>query len=197
MANWTLPQKTKWMASQMNHEPTRQYAEELSELVALYCDSYPEQKEYKMLEIGCAWGVSTLSILLANKKIHLTSVDKNETKADQEVAANDLLDRWNFINCPSETFWGSVSKETYDLIYIDGSHLYDDVKNDLLQAWDRITSGGLLIIDDYTHPKNIAGDPTRNNEAEYGISLACWELISEKQITDIRTTSRFLVMEKL
>jgi len=36
----------------------------------------------------------------------------------------------------------------WDLIYIDGSHDYQDVKNDFENSWSALRKGGLLVLDD-------------------------------------------------
>lgn len=176
---WNLPIKTDWMAVQMKHEQTRRYAQEIFEVVA----NHPYDKA---LEIGCAWGVSTLSILLAQPKGHLTSVDPNtHTKAPAEVMENNLPLRWKFVEARSENFW-KTNREKFDLVYIDGSHLYKNVHIDLTEGWEALNPGGLLMIDDFTHKKNREYDPT-SSEVMYGVSLACWQLVQDKQIKDIRT----------
>lgn len=37
----------------------------------------------------------------------------------------------------------------FDLIYIDGSHEYDDVMTDLMYAWPLLRKGGIMVGDDY------------------------------------------------
>lgn len=173
-----LPMHTEWMKKQMEHEPTRRYAQEITEVVKEY--------GYKnAVEIGCAWGVSTLAILMAGDG-KLTSVDSNpKTEAPNEVEANGFQDRWRFVGMRSEDFWKG-NGDTYDLVYIDGSHLYNDVYIDLNQGWDALEPGGLLMIDDFTHKNNRHYDPAAL-ESIYGVSYACWQLVQERQIRDIRT----------
>lgn len=188
---WTLPQKTEWMESQMNHESSNAYAEDIFNLIK----KYPYEEA---LEIGAAWGLSTLSILLAQEKGKLISVDKDENvKAIKEVEVNGLGDRWQFINQSSDKFWqeNQEKKELYDIIYIDGSHLYEDVYNDLFNAWDYCKAGGLIFLDDVTHKNNLKIDNNRL-ETVYGISLAAWQLVFAKNIKDIQTTSRLLAFIK-
>jgi hypothetical protein len=36
-----------------------------------------------------------------------------------------------------------------DLIYVDGSHSYQDVYDDLICSWDILNDGGLIVCDDY------------------------------------------------
>lgn len=41
-----------------------------------------------------------------------------------------------------------ISSKTWDLIYIDGSHDYEDVKKDLDNCLPFVKSGGLIVLDD-------------------------------------------------
>lgn len=162
--SWALPIKTEWMQSQYDHLPSRLYAEDIYKVAS-------RLKDFKALEVGAAWGLSTLAILEAGAK-YLMSVDPNGLiQAPSEVEANGYKDRWAWNCVRSDKYW-SENDEKFDLIYIDGSHLYRDVKPDLYEAWQRLNPGGLLLADDWDHKKNIEAD---GNEAEYGVSLACWE----------------------
>lgn len=46
----------------------------------------------------------------------------------------------------------SLPLNTYDLIFIDGSHLASDVITDAILSWGLLKVGGLLIFDDYDFP---------------------------------------------
>lgn len=175
---WELPVKTDWMREQMDHEGTRSYAEEIYFLVKKH--SYRNA-----LEIGAAWGVSALAILAAGKG-ELASVDPiPNVHAIEEVEVNGLRDRWAFHNMTSDRFF-TQNEVTYDLIYIDGSHKYENVKPDLFNSWDALNSGGLLIADDYVHPGNQRVDKD-GTTVEYGVSYALWELVADKGIDKIGT----------
>lgn len=178
--SWKLPIKTDWMDKQMKHEPSREYAQEIYWMVKFGRKNYREA-----CEIGNAWGISTLAILIAGKG-NLTTVDKSDPAvAVAEVTANGLMGRTKFVSEPSDKFWQKNANK-YDLIYIDGSHLYADIKNDLYQAWECLEDKGLMFWDDYNHPKNIENDPS-NGQAEYGIALASLEFMHDKKINFIHT----------
>lgn len=183
--SFKLPTKTDWMEQQMSQEPDRQYAEDIYTAVKL------AKPEYKLaLEIGAAWGISTLAILLAGDG-HLTSIDKDPTvKAPSEVEANGLNHRWAFSAQDSASFWDENRTE-FDLIYVDGSHLYADVLNDLFSAWEWLKDDGVLLIDDVIHVKNRVVD-VNATEMTYGIALACWELVFKKGIQNVYTEGRLL-----
>lgn len=183
---WTLPIKSDWMKRNMVHEPTRQYAQEIYELVKL--SNYKEA-----LEIGSCWGVSALSILTAGEG-HLTAVDSGKTHFLNETELNGFTERCTYHEMRSDNFWQN-NKKKFDLIYIDGSHLYDDVKNDLFEAWKVVNPKGLLMWDDYDHPANRKVD-LNQKFSEYGVSLASWEFIKANNITKIHTGARLLYIYK-
>lgn len=171
---------TDYMKEQMEHEPTRSYAEEIHNIAK----EYPYKNA---LEIGAAWGVSALAILEAGDG-KLLSVDKDEmARGPREVKAVGYPERWAYSNESSDHFW-ERNQQKFDLIYVDGSHLYKDVRNDLFEAWKALEPNGLLIGDDMCHPANITG--------EYGVSIAAWEFIKEHNITKIHTTTRLFYIYK-
>ncbi len=47
-------------------------------------------------------------------------------------------------------------RRAYDVIYIDGSHLHDDILIDSLLAWPLLKPGGLMMWDDYRGATNWA-----------------------------------------
>jgi len=179
---YKVPVHTDYMKEQMDHEPTRSYAEEIYNIVK----DFPFDNA---LEIGAAWGVSALAILDAQDKGTLLSVDKDVTAfGKREVQAVGKWDhRYALTNESSDHFWAR-NQQTFDLIYIDGSHLYDDVRNDFFEAWKVLNDGGLLIGDDICHPANKTG--------EYGVSLAVWEFVKEHNITQLGTTTRLVYFRK-
>ena len=42
-----------------------------------------------------------------------------------------------------------VNKDTFDFIYVDGSHKCLDVYNDCVLSWKLLRKGGFMVIDDY------------------------------------------------
>lgn len=178
-----LPIKTAWMDEQMKHEPSRAYAEEIHQVVSQY------KPDYELAcEIGNAWGISTLAILTAGEG-KLVSVDKGEpVRALEEMKAHDLLYRCRFVQQDSEDFWES-NQQKFDLLYVDGSHLYEDVLVDFVRGWKRLKPGGLFICDDFIHPANLQCDPARNDTV-YGVGQALWQMVVKYGITQIGTTKR-------
>lgn len=159
-----VPLTTKAMQREMEHQPTRIYAEEISEVVSSL------GPVATALEIGAAWGVSTIAIASKENVAWLTSVDSNPCpSAANEIEENGLDSKWEFRLQRSEAFW-KENKRQYDLIMVDGDHGYAGATLDLTEAWKVLVTGGTLIADDYRHDHNKDGD--------YGVSLAVLNLLS-------------------
>lgn len=162
MTDWQIPVKTEKMKKEAEHEPSMQYAKDIYEVVSKI------PKPFIALEIGAAWGLSTLAILEAGAK-HLTSVDPNVMAQGKNEAEANGYENYAWTCIRSDKFWRE-NKSTFDLIYVDGSHDYEDVKNDLYEAWKILNPNGLLLVDDWDH---------RFNLTDYGVSLACWEFFRD------------------
>jgi predicted O-methyltransferase YrrM len=171
--SFKLPENSDWFVEQNQHGPTLEYAQEIFEVVS----KHPYQHA---LEIGCIWGVSTISILLAGSG-DLLSVDpipqtNPSMHAMTEVRFNKLKNRWDYFTGRSHEFW-QQNKHKFDLIYIDGSHNYQDVKLDLAAAWLCLSKGGLMLTDDYLHD--------HNHDSDYGVSLAVLEHMHKHEVVPV------------
>ena len=47
----------------------------------------------------------------------------------------------------------SLPVDSYDLVYIDGSHRPGDVLEDAVLCWRLLRAGGLMIFDDYANAR--------------------------------------------
>jgi len=187
--NWRMPETTGWAKEQNLHEATLEYGNELYEIVK----EHGFHKGDLAIEIGCAWGVSALAILMAGKG-DLLSVDSNEgNHAIEEVQLNGYGHRWQFHHCKSEDYWRQNELQ-FDIVYIDGSHKYPTCEDDLQQGFHFLKPGGILIADDYRHPKNQ--ETELDGSVEYGVSYGVCNFLFDNQVTKIATTSHFLVAYK-
>jgi len=71
------------------------------------------------------------------------------------------------IKSNSITFLQNQHDNTYDIIYIDGDHSYNGVKNDLINAYSKIKNGGYIMGHDYEMNMNKA-----KNSYEFGTKKA-------------------------
>jgi len=69
---------------------------------------------------------------------------KNIFKNEIEIGKVEIIRKKS-----SEAF--KQLKEKFDMIYIDGNHLYDFVLEDLVNSLEKINNNGLIVCDDYKH----------------------------------------------
>ena len=62
----------------------------------------------------------------------------------------DMLGRVTFLRSDSATFDESPYFGTIDLVFVDGAHSYEYVKNDTEKGWNMLRSGGVLAWHDCT-----------------------------------------------
>lgn len=115
-----------------------------------------ESRPEKMLEIGVMRGQSTKAILLAmarNKFGQLTSIDRKDRKIifTRNGDFTDLEHMWNPIVGSSHD--NNILKQAtdngpYDLLFIDGDHTYEGVKQDFEFYTPLVKPGGLILMHD-------------------------------------------------
>ena len=116
-------------------------------------------KDIKYLEIGSFQGASTYYMFnsLLNENSIATIIDPFENSNSEAVGdlnkfKNNLdgyLNRIDIRKDYSTNVLDNLEKESYDVIYIDGSHLANDVYYDLEHTFPLVKSGGIIICDDY------------------------------------------------
>lgn len=133
-----------------------------------------EKQPESSLEVGIAWAITTIAILSATKGGKLISVDAAfYPNTQRQVDYYGYAERWMFVERTSQEFLPHLvsDKMKYDLICIDGSHTYEDVKIDLINAYKLLKDDGVLIVDDYTHKNNW--------ENNYGVNRAVNETVKD------------------
>ncbi len=115
-----------------------------------------KDKEITAIEIGVARGCNAHSILktLNLKRLYLIdNYDRNNQieyvgMGDWEGESKELLKSYKnkikFIKLKSYLAKDQFEDNTIDFIYIDGSHLYENVLNDLKDYYPKVKDGGIL-----------------------------------------------------
>jgi len=133
--------------------------------------SFSNQPYLNILEIGSWEGRSTcwlLNNILTHPSARITCIDTFEGGGGTPVEASDTRDsieaRFEFnialteaaikvtkIVNKSRAALRLLPFNSFDIIYIDGSHLACDVLEDTLLSWGVLKIGGAIIFDDYDH----------------------------------------------
>lgn len=112
----------------------------------------------KTLEIGCAYGLSSLHIcaaLQARSSPEHWILDPFQNSQFQGIGIANLersnFDFFQLIEEPSEFALPRIAQEqsnTFDLVFIDGWHTFDHTLLDLFYANRLVKVGGYIVIDD-------------------------------------------------
>jgi predicted O-methyltransferase YrrM len=113
--------------------------------------------EISALEIGTFEGRSAVWLLtqiLVHPTSRLTCVDplrypEVEARLQKNLENAGALNRVRLIRKSSKEAALELKSERFDLVYVDGSHDYDDVRFDCSLALEVLKYGGFLIVDDY------------------------------------------------
>ncbi len=75
--------------------------------------------------------------------------DSYEARFRSNLALSGAAERVTVIKGRSQVELRNLPLDTFDLIYIDGSHATHDALIDLVLAWPMLKEGGIMVIDDY------------------------------------------------
>lgn len=119
----------------------------------------------QLLEIGSFEGNSSTYLLDTFQRGTLTCVDtwgglnkqeavmyeKRKVEESFDMNTAPYRDRLIKFKGTSGAFFAQadVARETYDFIYVDGSHYFDDVLVDGVRCFSMLKVGGVMIFDDY------------------------------------------------
>jgi predicted O-methyltransferase YrrM len=113
---------------------------------------YVGKPDLRYLEVGVFQGRSLLWLLenvATDPSSRLTGVDLSASYSAENVALSGAADRIEMLEGRSQSVLRTLPEDSYDIIYIDGSHRGDDVLADAVLAWPLLRQGGTLIFDDY------------------------------------------------
>ena len=157
-------------------------------------------KEIKYLEIGSFEGRSAVFVGELNNVKEITCVDTFEGSDEHDNINFDIVYKncsenlnrlnksYNLIKDTSHNFFQNNNKK-FNVIYIDGSHLYEDVKKDFINSMKCLDDGGILICDDFLwfFYKKIEKNPI-------GAILECYE--NYKKDLEIRFINHQIIFKK-
>ena len=131
--------------------------------------------QFKVCEIGVRRGDSTLEFLKRGCFVFAIDPwedysDYNEKNYDYDSDYKETMEKikdfksYQIIRKKSDDALLDVPDDL-DLVYIDGNHQYEFVKNDIDNYWEKLKSGGFLTGDDYSMqgPQDAVNDFLKNN----------------------------------
>jgi hypothetical protein len=98
----------------------------------------------KYLEIGVGPTYATFDNVKVEYKVGIEPTDKTHNRSDGG----------RIISLTSNSFFES-NKERFQLIFIDGLHLFEQVARDIVNSWNALFSGGLILIHDCVPANSI------------------------------------------
>lgn len=85
----------------------------------------------------------------------------NKISVDPDPKAGAL------VHCTSDAFFKLFPNSKFDLIFIDGLHHADQVKKDLLNAWEQLNEGGVIVMHDCNPPSELTTCVPRGSQREW------------------------------
>lgn len=157
-----------------------------------YLSKFANAADIKFLEIGSWEGRSTcwlLEKILTHPTARITCIDTFkgslehlhfgekylqtiEERFDFNIARSGGGEKVQKIVGKSQEVMRTLPLKSYDIIYIDGSHLAADVLADAVLAWDLLKVGGTVIFDDYDFV--FPEKPTQNTKNGIDSFLNCY-----------------------
>lgn len=135
-----------------------------------------------VVDLGAGSGTTALAVLCARNMAHVFTFDHDAVNLDstREAVYNmNFQDRWASRLCKS---WEGIDfmSERVDLLLVDASHEYEDIKRDL-EAWlPLVRASGFVWLHDYTPMIGVS-------TAEYpGVAQAIEEFLGDKTPIELK-----------
>ena len=114
-------------------------------------------RKSNILEIGTFEGRSAAffyKYLNINKFITVDLMNTNSIEYKNFEKNSKKFTNCKFYNLKSNIFFKEIKLEQeFDIIYIDGSHFYEDVLNDAIYSYKILKTGGIIIFDDFLYTR--------------------------------------------
>lgn len=143
-----------------------------------------EHEPVKTIEVGCAYGISSLyicSALQAKKEHQHTIIDPFQSSDWRNIGRNHLkiagIENFEIIEVPSELALPKLlsEKKKFDFGFIDGWHTFDHTLIDFFYLNRMINVGGVIVIDD-------VGLPSVNKFMRYILNYPAYKVIGNVAI---------------
>lgn len=145
-----------------------------------------------ILELGCATGYSASLMALEDKEIQVTTIEKNQDRANRARENFDKLEISNRINLIEDEATSALGdlKGPYDLAFIDGAKSHYQDYFDLIDGLVR--PGGIVVCDNVFFKGIVAMDdpPKKHRTIARGLGGFLKDLVNNKAyLTSVLTVS--------
>jgi predicted O-methyltransferase YrrM len=170
-----------------------------------YLKYYAGKPNIKALEVGSYEGRSAVWLLdniLTHPSSHMTCVDNFSVNGSEKVHQRFLRNmskfksKYNLLKGVSRDMLKlpKITKERYDIIYIDADHTSKNVLEDAVLCFPLLNHGGIMIFDDYTdnkeHDNNCPKPAINAFMAAYANEIRVlhigWQVILKKRSKPLR-----------
>lgn len=135
------------------YEFTEDWVSEKAELWADLFEPYKDRPDVRYLEIGLYEGRSLIWMLdnvLTDPSSSATGIElRVSDRLLGNIEKSGRARRVEALEGTSQIRLRELPYDSFDIIYIDGSHIADDVLSDEVQSWPLLRVGGTMIFDDY------------------------------------------------
>lgn len=148
-ANWFQPHLPQWLdlIDEFQGKPVH----------LLEIGSYEGRSAVWLLEYVCIHPDCKLTTIDCFEDSPFTETGKIESRFRSNIALTGKVDQVEIIKGKSFNSligWNNMeinskSRPAFDFVYIDGSHVADDVLLDITLVWPLLKTNGIIIFDDY------------------------------------------------
>lgn len=123
------------------------------------CRLYPEAR---YLEVG-VWRGATFDKVPAPRKVAVDPVF--QLKPPHGDRTQETHPGTDFHEVTSDVYFSSIvgRDEKFDVIFLDGLHVYEQTLRDLMNALDHLSPDGVVVVDDTHPPTHVAALPNRDD----------------------------------
>lgn len=123
-----------------------------------------------VLEIGSYEGRS--AVWMMDRGCHVTCIDTWSNEEVEKRFDENTQGKTVKIKGKSSLLLRSLVNDSYDFIYIDGSHMACDVIQDLILAYPLLKIEGIMVCDDYMY--QLGGNPIHSPKPAIDAFINCY-----------------------
>jgi len=166
--------------------------EQILTLRNLITETWEEHAKINSLEIGLAYGVSAAAILLSHQGWH-TAIDPNQALpkyanlGEKNLSTLKLRERCRILPLASEFALPTLLQdaESFDFIFIDGGHSFEQVTVDFFFCSRLLGLGGILVLDDlWAKPIRLLVEHIKINRDDFDFVKESANLAIFKKLLD-------------